>query len=439
MLKKIRKGPEGWTKLARSFVVRWLQPLLRPKPRPDKAATGPPEVDTRGALRRGLSALKAAAKRRVKRARKGLWELTKWAVAWRHIPLKRSWREVEGSGLVSLHQRLYQPNVKAIRKEIGATQRSSMMLGFGVRPVILGPWLSEIGFEALYWIPFLRWAVAYAEIEPERLWVVSRGGPAGWYEGITDNYLELFDRFSPEAFRDGNEARLAEQGGLKHTAVSAFDREILEWVGETLGEKRCKLLHPSRMYGLFQHYWRKQASIRLIENFTFFRPLAGREAEPVAGLPDEYVAVKFYDNLALPDSEAARAFARGFLAGLDGLPVVSLGTPFRADDHGELGGSPGSGVIEAAPLMSAADNLALQTRIIANARAYYGTYGGFSYLAPLCGTPATVFFSDAAGFRIDHLEVARRVFDVLNCPSYLPVHIRDFERYREDLGTGDAA
>ena len=24
-------------------------------------------------------------------------------------------------------------------------------------PILVGPWLSEVGFELLYWIPLLRW------------------------------------------------------------------------------------------------------------------------------------------------------------------------------------------------------------------------------------------------------------------------------------------
>ena len=29
----------------------------------------------------------------------------------------------------------------------------------GSAPIVVGPWLSEVGYEVLYWIPFLRWFV----------------------------------------------------------------------------------------------------------------------------------------------------------------------------------------------------------------------------------------------------------------------------------------
>ena len=50
------------------------------------------------------------------------------------------------------------------------------LLGRSGRPIVLGPWLSETGFELLYWIPFLAWAKTYGNFDPEQLVVVSRGG-----------------------------------------------------------------------------------------------------------------------------------------------------------------------------------------------------------------------------------------------------------------------
>ena len=52
------------------------------------------------------------------------------------------------------------------------------VLGRSGRPIILGPWLSETGFELLYWIPFLAWAKAYASLHDDQLIIVSRGGAA---------------------------------------------------------------------------------------------------------------------------------------------------------------------------------------------------------------------------------------------------------------------
>ena len=47
----------------------------------------------------------------------------------------------------------------------------------GTKPVIAGPWLAEVGYEVLYWIPFLRWFCDAHRVPRERLIVLSA---AGW-------------------------------------------------------------------------------------------------------------------------------------------------------------------------------------------------------------------------------------------------------------------
>ena len=86
-------------------------------------------------------------------------------------------------------------------REARETRELVTVLGRSGRPIILGPWLSETGFELLYWIPFLAWAKAYGNFDPERLVVVSRGGAASWYRHITPHYEEIFSFFTPDEFR----------------------------------------------------------------------------------------------------------------------------------------------------------------------------------------------------------------------------------------------
>ena len=67
-----------------------------------------------------------------------------------------------------------------------SNQRSEPRLGGGVedgpgahvraRPLIVGPWLSEVGFEILYWLPFLNWVKTYRHFDPERPARVSTTG-----------------------------------------------------------------------------------------------------------------------------------------------------------------------------------------------------------------------------------------------------------------------
>ena len=49
----------------------------------------------------------------------------------------------------------------------------------GTGDVIVGPWTGEVGFELLYWIPFLNWLCEQG-LDSRRFIVVSRGGTAPW-------------------------------------------------------------------------------------------------------------------------------------------------------------------------------------------------------------------------------------------------------------------
>ena len=60
-------------------------------------------------------------------------------------------------------------------------------------------------------------------------------------------------------------------------------------------------------------------------------------------------------------------------------------------------------------LMTPQRNLDLQTRIIANARAFVGTYGGLAYVAPFYGVPSVGFYSQESDLMSAHLDVGWRL------------------------------
>ena len=305
------------------------------------------------------------------------------------------------------------------------------------RLVFVGPWLSETGFELLYWIPFLHWAKSYSNIRDDRLIVISRGGSAAWYRHLTKNYHDVFDFFTPDEFRNRNESRIAEQRGQqKHVDLSAFDEEILDHVQRALGISRRDLIHPSLMYRLFRIFWRLQASVGLVQGYTIHRKMAPLPlGELRHQLPTDYIAVKFYTNQGLPDTPRNRAFISSYLAKLSAVhEVVLLDTGVRLDDHDDFSLRSLQRIHRVDHLMTPRNNLDVQTRIIGGARAFVGTYGGFSYLAPLCGVNTLALYSNPSGFRIDHLEIAKRVFTEIGAASFLPMHLRDLEVLRLTVG-----
>ena len=310
-------------------------------------------------------------------------------------------------------------------------------LGRADETIVAGPWLTEVGFELLYWIPFLTWARAYGNLAPDRLVVVSRGGAASWYRHLGGRYEDIFTYYAPEEFRRRNEERLRTHGGrLKHLDVSALDREIVQRVAERHALGKVKLLHPSAMYGLFNAYWRQMAPVTLVDAFTGFSGLRPPSRPDIAArLPARYVAAKFYANGALPDTPENRAFVARTLAELARThDVVLLNTRVQFDDHSEFPAGVRDRIHSIDHLMRAEDNLDVQSAVIGGAEAFVGTYGGFSYLAPLLGVNTVAFYSHPSGFRFDHLDVARRVFSSLRLGSFVPLDLREIDVVRLGIG-----
>jgi len=312
-------------------------------------------------------------------------------------------------------------------------ERDIARVASGSDPIIVGPWLSETGFELLYWIPFLAWARAYGNLDPSQLVVISRGGAASWYRDITTNYEDVLSFYSPDEFRARNDARIIEQRGrLKHVEICSFDREIIEKVTEKRGLSGARLLHPSAMYRLFDHFWFQRVPITLIEAFSSFGGMPPVELGALRErLPKRYVAAKFYGNVALPPTPENRQFVTSYLTDLASrVDVVVLNTSQRFDDHDDFPPSLRGRLHSIDHLMTPENNLAVQTEVIRGARGFVGTYGAFSYLAPLLGVDTVAFYSHPTGFRFDHLEVAKRVFTGLRCGAFVELETRALDVVR---------
>jgi hypothetical protein len=280
-------------------------------------------------------------------------------------------------------------------------------------PVVVGPWLSEVGFELQYWIPFLQWVNENMNLPRERVIALSRGGVASWYSCVADRYVEIFDHFDARSFRDKNFSRMREAGGQKHSGVSTFDQEIVR-SAQARGELPAEFawLHPSLMFRLFKPYWTRNASVSLIERYTKYKPMSAPVAPDFGASPlsGPYVAAKFYYSEAFPDVPENREFVRRMLFALSSRSeVVLLNTGLEVDDHRDsLPSELSFRVHSAEKFLSLRDNLGVQTALISGAQAFYGTYGGFSYLAPFYGVPSVSFYSREDKFLPVHLDVAHR-------------------------------
>lgn len=276
------------------------------------------------------------------------------------------------------------------------------------RPVLVGPWTGEVGFELLYWIPFVRWFVEEYSVDPARLVVSSRGGPVSWYAGLSSRYVDVFDVVEPSVLA-------AAVGTRKQRHVGTVDCQVIDRMAADSG-RPVSVLHPSYLYALSAAYLDGFAGVRSLSEVL--KP-ARVEAPPrrlVPGLPDEYVAAKFYFSASFPDTPANRAFVDATLEKVSSRwPVVVLQTGVAVDEHQTYASGRCIDLSSLGASMTPATNLEIQTAVVAHARAFIGTYGGFAYLAPLCGVPATVFHSEDE-FYEHHRQLADVTFSRLHLP-----------------------
>ena len=319
----------------------------------------------------------------------------------------------------ALHRAGWQSDAEATQQ--AALRKALRLVDTRDADVIVGPWTGEVGFELLYWIPFLNWLVEQG-FDSRRMIVVSRGGASAWYQHLTPRYVDILDVVAPADFQSQT------AGPKKQLEGRALDRQVIDAVRARLqlaGD--APVLHPSAMYRLFQALWRRQASVELVRSFTVYKPM-----EVEAGvldldvpLPAGYIAAKFYFSKAFPDSSNNRRAVTQLLQGVSRqAPVAMLTATTRLDDHVDIDAPAGSGIYVVDTHRVPQDNLTFQTRIIAGSRGFVGTYGGLSYLAPFLGVRSLSMFSRRDGFENHHLECANQVFDELLPGGFLAIDRR---------------
>jgi hypothetical protein len=295
------------------------------------------------------------------------------------------------------------------------------------RPIVVGPWLAEVGYELLYWIPMLRWAQEAYSLDPKRLVVVSRGGVQSWYGDIGERYFDVFELFEPGEFVNFNAERQQTSGMQKQKKRSEVENRVLDEAQRRLDLGSYDLLHPELMFsGLLHLQWSRRTSFDHLRHHTRYRPFPlPNRGEIEMRLPDNYYAVRFYARESFTDSDHNRRFARELIESLlERSDVVLLDTPFCVDDHSGIewmeaaanGNGYNNRLIKAAEWMTPANNLEVQSRIIARSRCFVGTYGGLSYLAPFYGKPSISFHKNRGDVMDSHLSTAMAVFGALNVP-----------------------
>jgi hypothetical protein len=296
--------------------------------------------------------------------------------------------------------------------------------------LLAGPFLGEVGYELLYWIPALRRLLAEHEVERERVTVLARGGAAVWYRDLAADAVEVLDLLPSDDYLPALVERRRGEGGTKQFFPGALDSRLIDLALERVG--KATVVHPLLVYSRLRFlleglqapeqalYLADYRRIRLDE-----RPLPG-------GCPDDYVAVKLYFSDPFPDCEPSRQLAAEVLERVAAeSDVVVLSSGVQLDEHREWVPD-GPRVHDASRWVTPRDNLAVQSAILARARAFVCTYGGFSYLGPMLAVP-TLALQIAEVYNPTHLAVLRLAFPEADYALMGPGEVAGAERFAARL------
>jgi hypothetical protein len=295
---------------------------------------------------------------------------------------------------------------RALRRRIKATEQLLERVAARGVPILAGPWTSEVGFEILYWIPFLRWFAAHHDVDPARIAALSRGGVSSWYGDVAGRYRELLDHHTPEELLARRRRRLRTASAEKQLW---FDPADLDLLPAHHIDRDVAWLHPAVMHQLFRWFWSGRAPVSLVLEHTAHARLS--TPPPPCELPPRYVAVKLYASRVLADSainweQLGRTVER--LA--HRYEVVVLPSGPRLDEH--VSHLDPKGRVHVLPSGTPAHNLGDQSAVVAGASALVTTYGGFAYLGAQVGTP-TIAIGDAASANVAHLTMLRHIEEAL--------------------------
>ena len=246
----------------------------------------------------------------------------------------------------------------------------------------------------------------------ERIVAISRGGVAEWYGGIAGRYVEIFDHLSPEEFGRRNRERhqSEESGGQKQTTTGQFDVHLMEAAAMETGIRDPAVCHPSLMYRLFNRFWFGNRALDLVLSRTRYVPLRVTAPPADIGLPERYIAAKFYTGAALPDTPESRQALRGLVrAAARQAPVVMLDTGMATDEHEDYLFRDIPNVISLRDRLEPRSNLGVQTSVIAGAQGYMGTCGSLAWLAPLLGVDTLAVYSEER-FLVSHVFFATQAY-----------------------------
>lgn len=301
------------------------------------------------------------------------------------------------------------------------------------KPILIGPWRSELGFEAMYWLPFLRRLAAAVPNFDKRAAVVTRGGLAPLYTAVAAQGYDLYAMRSVTEVRRENLHDHQVTKLQKQMQPTAFDEDVLAEAADHLNLGALyHVLHPAWMYWLLEPFWNEEVGLRYLTNACDFTPLEKPEID--GQLPPRYVAVKFYarHTFPYPHPEVAEFVQRTVSQIATQAQIVVLNSSPEYDDHVDIPFS-GPNIHRLPEDLAPEQNLITQTAVLAHATAFIGTYGGMAQLALRMGVPSTSFWFDWQGTAHGHLNLSSWLSKEMHTP-FLASSVSEADIWKQVVG-----
>lgn len=307
-------------------------------------------------------------------------------------------------------------------------------LNADTKPIICGPWRSEVGFESLYWLPFLRHLADKVKDFDKRAAVVTRGGLAPLYNKVAHQGYDLFAlRSVTEVRRENLHDAKVRQGGktIKQLIVTPWDEQVLADAASQLKVGTLyHTVHPAWMYWALEPFWAESRGLTYLTDLTHYVPLTKPTLPDMPALPPKFVAVKFYARATFPypnpDVSAWIEQTSSILSAQ--CPVVVLNSDPEYDDHLTI---PIKGPnVFVLPQLPPEQNLLIQAAVLSKATAFVGTYGGVAQLALRLGIPSCSVWLEWGGTAHAHLSLSSWLGKSMNVP-FLAGSIADMAFYKQ--------
>lgn len=285
------------------------------------------------------------------------------------------------------------------------------------RPIVVGPHHRELGFEILYWLPFVQQLRADYGLDKGRLIALSRGGLGPLYDMAGS--ADIYDFLPVDTVRLHALRAQQRQQSSKQYAVEPWERHVVELAASALGLERPLMLHPSWMYQLLHPAWVDKMPMQQLATYLNPTALPLLPLPPGLTLPERFIAVRLYARATMEPHDGVTLYLKQQLTRLaKKQPLVFLSSDQRYDDHADIIRPFGDNMLELS-VASPQTNLASQVAVLQRAMLFVGTYGGLAQTALRVGKPTVALYTQWGGTAFAHVDLTHRLALAAGVPFYL--------------------